>query len=231
MTNEQNQQSWAAWILDAYANSVVTGHEDIDDSDYSEALSPAMSEETNADSASPSGAYVRTGRGGAGNYQWQSQQQPDLEAQKPMSLKEKRKIAVKIESIDTAAAMRNAQSRNPSQYVRTGRGGAGNFGSIIQMNTPQPSPTAANFAKSPRSAGSPVVYAGRGGAGNLAAGRCSNEQVKLAKEKAEQAEAEKRREQAEQQVGSLLQPPTQAYIGARRRSALPEDFETLEEWH
>ncbi len=230
-SHTQPQQSWAAWLLDAYANAVVTEPCEIEDDDSAyESMSPATSEVGKTESASPYGPYVKTGRGGAGNYQWQMQQRSDLEAQKPMSLKEKRKVAVAMESIDTAAAMRGAQARKTSQYTRVGRGGAGNFGAYVQSNEPQASPTAASFrANTPTSSNSPVMHSGRGGAGNFIAARSASDSVKLAKERQEQAEAEKRREQAEHQVGSLLQAPSQAYTGNRRRSALPDEFE-LQNW-
>jgi len=220
------QQSWAAWFLDAYANAVVTEPcEVIDDDSAYESMSPAMSDVGKAESASPYGPYVKTGKGGAGNYQWQVQQNPDVEAQRPTGLKEKRKAAIAIESIDTAAAMRNAASRKTSQYARSGRGGAGNFGAYVQSNEPQASPTAANFwASAPASSSSPVMHSGRGGAGNLGAARSASESVKVARERHEEAEAAKRREQAEHQVGTLLQPPSQAHIGSRRRSTLPDEF-------
>jgi len=224
----QPQQSWAAWLLDAYANNVVTEPcETRDDDSAYESMSPAVSDVGKTESASPYGPYVRTGRGGAGNYQWHTQQSPDVEAQKPISLKEKRKVAVAMESIDTAAAMRNAQSRNPSQYVRAGRGGAGNFSTYVQSNDPQASPTAASFSvKTPTSSGSAVMYSGRGGAGNFISARSASDSVRLAKERDEQVEAEKRREQAELHVVSVLHPPSQAHIGHRRRSTLPEGFES-----
>ncbi|KAK5087729.1 hypothetical protein LTR70_006830 [Exophiala xenobiotica] len=207
----QPQQSWAAWLLDAYANNVVTEPcETRDDDSAYESMSPAVSDVGKTESASPYGPYS-----------------PDVEAQKPISLKEKRKVAVAMESIDTAAAMRNAQSRNPSQYVRAGRGGAGNFSTYVQSNDPQASPTAASFSvKTPTSSGSAVMYSGRGGAGNLISARSASDSVRLAKERDEQVEAEKRREQAELHVVSVLHPPSQAHIGHRRRSTLPEDFES-----
>ncbi|KAK5947089.1 hypothetical protein PMZ80_001235 [Knufia obscura] len=222
----QPQQSWAAWLLDAYANAVVTEPCETEDDDSAyESMSPAVSEIGKTESASPYGPYVKTGRGGAGNYQWQARQNRDVEAQKPMSLKEKRKVAVAMESIDTAAAMQNAQSRKVSQYARAGRGGAGNFTAYVQSNEPQPSPTAASFrVVTPTSSNSPVIHSGRGGAGNFIAARSASDSVKLAKERQEQAEAEKRREKAEQHVGSVLQAPSQAYIGNKRRSALPDEF-------
>jgi len=227
----QPQQSWAAWLLDAYANAVVTEPCEIEDDDSAyESMSPAVSEVGKTESASPYGPYVKTGRGGAGNYQWQTQPKSDIEAQKPMSLKEKRKVAIAIESIDTAAAMRNTQARSTSQYARAGRGGAGNFGAYIQSNEPQASPTVASLrVRTPTSSNSPVIHSGRGGAGNFIAARSASDSVKLAKERQDQADAEKRREEAEQHVGSLLQPPSQAHIGTRRRSTLPDEFEAPNE--
>lgn len=226
----QPQQTWAEWFLDAYANTNVASHHDDpgDDSAY-DSMSPTMSEAETTETSSPYGPYVRTGRGGAGNFQWQSRQKTDLEAQKPIGLKEKRKAALNIEHIDTSAAVRNAQARKGSQYVRMGRGGAGNMG-YIQSNEPQPSPTALTFTKSPVSTTSPVFASGRGGAGNFAVARSVSAQATLEKEKQERAEAEKRRELAEQQVQSMLQAPSQAYVGTRRRSGLPDDITEAQTW-
>ncbi|KAK5091513.1 hypothetical protein LTS08_005273 [Lithohypha guttulata] len=220
----QTQQSWAAWFLDAYASSGVTSLEDdlTDDSAY-ESMSPTMSE-ASAPETSPYGPYVRTGRGGAGNFTWQSQQPADLEAQKPSSLREKRKAAIKIDHIDTSIAVRDAQARKTSQYVRVGRGGAGNM-PYVQSNEPQASPTFATL-KSPTSANSPVVFAGRGGAGNFGAVRSASAQTSLEKERREQAEMEKTRERAELEVQHTLQLPSQAYTRSRRRSAMPDDVES-----
>lgn len=204
----QAQQSWTAWFLDAYANSHVTAHED-DDSAY-DSMSPTAEDYQES--------FVRTGRGGAGNFTWQSQQPRDLEAQKPTSLKEKRKAAVNIEHIDTSRAVDRAPRRT---VTYGGRGGAGNF-HYRQSNEIQMSPTASTFVKSPISATSPV-YTGRGGAGNFALARSMSESAKFAKEQKEQIEAENRREKAEQAVQSTLQPPSQAYFGSKRRSALPDD--------
>lgn len=224
----QPQQSWAAWILDAYANSVITSHEDFsDDSSYESptAESVDMSNKASDTSSSPYGPYVRTGRGGAGNFTWQSEQARDPETQAPISLKERRNITLDLEHIDTSLAVKKSQARRTVTYPRVGRGGAGNI--YYQSNEIQQSPTTASFAKSPVSVtSSPVMYTGRGGAGNYVVAKNASDLARQAKEKQEQVDAAKRREDAEQQVQSLLKAPTQAYTGSRRRSFLPEDFET-----
>lgn len=228
-SESQSQQSWAAWFLDAYANSVVASHEDFhedvnDDSAY-DSMSPTPSEVGSSDSSSPYGPYIRTGRGGAGNFQWQSTKSSfDMEAQKPACLKEKRRVTVQIEHLDTSAAVRNAQTRKTSQYARIGRGGAGNI-PFIQSNEPQASPVTPSFTMSPTSTSSPIIRAGRGGAGNFNVAKSKSDAARIEKEKLDEAEAEKRREQAEQKVQNMLQAPTQAYSGQRRRSMLPEDLE------
>lgn len=137
---------------------------------------------------------------------------------------ERRKLAVDIEHIDTSAAIRAAQSRNAPQYIRVGRSLQ-----YVQSNEPQQSPvvSSSKLPKSPVSASTPIAHSGRGGAGNWGASAAAAEQAKLAKEKQEQAEAERRRQDAEQHVVAMLQPPSQAYTGSRRRSALPEDLECL----
>lgn len=219
------QQSWAAWILDAYANAIITSHEDLTDDSFYDSMSSTPSDTDNTSSPSPYGPYVRTGRGGAGNFTWQSQHNRDPEGL-TLSFKEKRTISLELEHIDTLAAMKKSQARRTVTCPRIGRGGAGNV-VFSQSNEIQRSPTATSFAKSPLSiTSSPIMYSGRGGAGNFNATKSASDSARLAKEQQERADAAKRREQAEQQVQALLQAPTQAYIASRRRSLLPEDIET-----
>lgn len=224
----QPQQSWAAWFLDSYANSVIISHEDVSDDSFYETttVEPVKMGNTTSDtSSSPYGPYVRTGRGGAGNFTWQSEQARDPEAQAPISLKERRNITLDLEHLDTSLAVKKSQARRTATYPRVGRGGAGNI--YYQSNEIQQSPTAVAFAKSPVTmTSSPITYTGRGGAGNYGAAKNTSELARQAKEKQEQADAAKRREAAEQQVENLLKAPTQAYTASRRRSFLPEDFET-----
>lgn len=150
----------------------------------------------------------------------------DTEKNMPVSIKERRRLAKQIESLDTSAAIREAQHRHTGPlYLRTGRGGAGNIPLIVgQSNEPQ----------SPRSASprivSPVIQVpnirtGRGGAGNLAAGHAAVENLQAERERIETLEAERRRAEAEAAVEDLLQPPTQAFLGQERRSRLPEDVD------
>ena len=166
--------------------------------------------------ASPYGPYIRTGRGGAGNYQWQTSQ--DVEAQEP-PLIQKRDAAGQIESIDTAAAIRDRdqsmREQSSETYTRVGRGGAGNY-AYRQSNEPQRSPVLVSASKIV------PVYTGRGGAGNYGAAKVANEQTKGEKEEKERIEAQQRREEAERYVVNFLQPPSQAYTGAVKRSGLPE---------
>lgn len=235
----QSQQSWAAWILDAYANSIIPAtseesqYEDGEDSAY-ESMSPSSATTgdptltTTNDAASAYGPYVRTGRGGSGNYTWDTAPSVsgDVEAQRPRagSLREKRRAAANVEHIDTSAAVRNSKLRQSSQYVRVGRGGAGNI-PFVQSNEIQRSPASATYPKSPLSGSSSTSHTGRGGAGNFAASRSASESAKTLKEKEEQEKADQRREDAERQVGEILRPPTQAWLGGRRRSWLPTEEE------
>lgn len=225
-SDSDSQQSWTAWVLSAYASSVApTYTEDAisDDSNY-ESMSPTYSESSSEDTSSPYGPYARTGRGGAGNFQWQPERAADIEAQRPVSLKEKRAAARQIEHIDTGLAIQNAKARATSQYVRVGRGGAGNM-PYVQSNEIQQSPRATSMPlKSPLTATSPVMYTGRGGAGNHSASKAAAAQVKALKEKEQQLEADKRWEQAEQDVSNTLQAPTQAWLGGRRKSTAADDY-------
>jgi len=204
----------------------MTPHDELSDDSTHESMSP-VSPDASVPSSSTCpqhGEYYRTGRGGAGNMWQQSAplRRPDSEAGGSTSLRARRKLAIDIEHIDTSAAIRAAQSRNTSQYVRVGRSLQ-----YVQSNEPQQSPVASSFRspKSPTSASSPILNTGRGGSGNWGASAAAVEQARLVKEKQEEAEAEKRRQEAEQHVTAMLQPPSQAYTGSRRRSTLPGDFE------
>lgn len=236
----QQQQSWAAWLLDAYASSVApspTEEVEYDSSEESgyDSASPTISHASMASSNSsslPHGPYFRTGRGGAGNFQWEAPQSAaDVEAQNGKTLRERRKTALTIEHLDTSAAVQSSRAqKRSSQYIKTGRGGAGNI-PYVQSNSPQQSPRSASFIlRSPVSSASPLTHVGRGGAGNFAAAVTANEQILSAKAKEERLKAQKTREAAEHQVENLLQPPTQAWLGGRRKSAIPDEFE-LPNWH
>lgn len=224
-----SQQSWAGWLLDAYANSVSAGPTEPapDDDEANLRSSAGPNFQTDESSSSPYGPYLKTGRGGAGNFTWQTQASPpppsgDLEAQKPSTLSERRKAAAKVEHIDTDAAVRSRLAQRPaSQYVRVGRG-------FVPSNEVQQSPRSASQGVQPF--GSPVVttspsvaHPGRGGAGNHAAAIELNERKENEKHMREQMEAQARREKIEQQVQNTLQPPPDAWLGGRRRSGdLPE---------
>lgn len=228
-----SSQSWAAWLLDSYASSVSHLPSDAADrkddetgpvSDGTPATSSsqpssAMSLGSNSSPISPSGPYTRTGRGGAGNFHWHANrddQSNDVEAQKPTSLAERRKAAAKLERIQTGQAM--ARRAVSSPYLHVGRGGAGNY---TQSNEVQ-------VAQSPRSAS--TAYAstptvGRGGQGNMAVAMDAKHKAHREKEEKELHEAEKRREQIEQQVAAMLQPPPGAVLASasRRSSMILED--------
>ncbi len=175
---------------------------------------------------SPYGPYVRTGRGGAGNFHWdseQGQQSPDVESQRPISLAERRQAAQKLERIETGQAMQTLSKRAASNpYMHVGRGGAGNY---TQSNEIQ------SAAKSPRSASSTYAPAaqvptvGRGGAGNVMAAMDAKAKVQRERDARERQEADKRRENIEQQVADILPPPPGAVIAAtsRRSSMLLQD--------
>lgn len=229
------QQSWGAWLLDAYTSSVSPtlsepshiSQEDNSESDYDPG-SPSTSQSSPTMSSSlPFGPYVKTGRGGAGNFTWQSQQninpEDKLEAQKPSTLIERRKAASRIEHLDTSEAMRNrAAQRSASQYIRVGRG-------FVQSNEIQQSPRSISMPidlpSTPISATpTSAVPSGRGGAGNFAAAAANKEREEAEKQTQARLEAEKTRERITEQVESKLMPPPDAWLGGRRRNLLvPED--------
>ena len=172
---------------------------------------------SSASTVSSAGPYIRTGRGGAGNFYWQPDQNEsnDVEAQKPASLADRRKAAGKLERIETGDVMGKRVASAP--YMHVGRGGAGNY---TQSNEIQ-------SAKSPRSASAtyaPSVLTpmiGRGGAGNMVASMDARNKTQNEKDEKERQEAERRRGQIEQQVAGMLQPPPGAILAtASRRSSM-----------
>jgi Protein of unknown function (DUF3602) len=169
---------------------------------------------------SPYGHYTRTGRGGAGNFHWHSDRDSesnDIEAQKPTSLADRRKAAAKLDRIETGDAM-IAKRAVSSPYMHVGRGGAGNY---TQSNEAQ-------AVQTPRSASATytsTLTVGRGGQGNLAVALDAKLKAKREDEEREQSEAERRREEIEQHVAGLLQPPPGAVLASasRRNSTILED--------
>lgn len=165
--------------------------------------------------------YVRTGRGGAGNFHWEPLKDgsDDVEAQKPGSLAERRKAAAKLDRIETGEAMAKRVSSAPYKHV--GRGGAGNY---TQSNEPQ-------SAKSPRSASATyapsatIPTVGRGGAGNVAATMDAKAKIQHERDERERQQADKTRNEIEKQVAGMLQPPPEAIIAStsRRSSMILED--------
>ncbi|KIX04797.1 uncharacterized protein Z518_05668 [Rhinocladiella mackenziei CBS 650.93] len=234
-------QSWAAWLLDSYASSVspmptdshFRHHDDtpsISDDSYSIPTdhSSTQSPMSTISNSSAYGPYVRTGRGGAGNFSWQTEPKPvrssspiDLEAQPipQSSLGERRKAAAKLGLIDTKEAARMRQIS--AQYLSTGRGGVGNFASNNAITSAKRSPSLpASF--SPKTVSPPNSHSqhpGRGGAGNYAAAAEANGRTETEREEEERIAAEQRREQIIEEVDGLLQPPPGAFLGSGRRKS------------
>ncbi|EXJ81964.1 hypothetical protein A1O1_08031 [Capronia coronata CBS 617.96] len=235
-----SQQSWAAWLLDSYASSVspVTSdfpdrHHDSASASTSTSDSPyttatAHSPQSSISSSSPYGPYVRTGRGGAGNFTWQTELKPkksssplDLESQPApqTSLNERRKAAAKLEHINTETVRLRQSS---AQYLSVGRGGAGNYVSPAERSQAKRSPSLPLSVSSAK-AGSPTTqypfHPGRGGAGNYAAAAEFNGRAKTESDEEEQRIAQQRREQIIEEVDGLLQPPPGAWLGPERRKS------------
>ena len=191
----------------------------IDGSPVSESSQSSTSKTTaSSSSSSPHGPYLRTGRGGAGNFHWGSQtdsQELDLESQQQSSLSVRRKAAGKLERLETGEAMQNR--RLSAQYLHVGRGGAANY---AQSNEIQ-------IVQSPRSPFSPssrntTPITGRGGAGNLnlSIEAKAREEQEISADEKERIEAERRREQVEEQVDVVLQPPPGAVLSGSKGSSV-----------
>ncbi|KEF56009.1 uncharacterized protein A1O9_07589 [Exophiala aquamarina CBS 119918] len=232
-------QSWAAWLLDSYASSVSPVNSHPDEDTFSEPTtytnSPSHSPMSSVSNSSAYGPYVRTGRGGAGNFTWQasdlakSQSVSDLEAQKTpvpqvSSLSERRKAAAKLEHIDTQEALKMRQSS--AQYLYAGRGGAGNYLSsndIAQAKRSPSLPVTLGTVRPPSPSNAYSAHPGRGGAGNYAAAAEANGRKESEKEQEERIKAEQRREQIIVEVDGMLQPPPGAWLGGRRKSEAMHD--------
>ncbi|RYC60360.1 hypothetical protein CHU98_g5856, partial [Xylaria longipes] len=87
-----------------------------------------------------SDAYLRTGRGGAGNFYSQKDVEDaatkdraeDIEAQKPPA------THLPLDDNSTAPSTTTTTTTTPGAYARSGRGGAGNF---VSPSSPSPSST------------------------------------------------------------------------------------------
>ncbi|KIW31677.1 uncharacterized protein PV07_03286 [Cladophialophora immunda] len=238
-------QSWASWLLDSYASSVspmatdtsFRHHEESNSTSEYSSHDDGQSSESSVSMSSAYGPYVKTGRGGAGNFNWQTDVQlaprstspVDLEAnrspQPHSSLAERRNVAARLESINTRDTRPLRQ--NSAQYLSAGRGGAGNY-VLADMKSLQRSPSLpASFASpvpgkppSPQGQNSyPVGNAGRGGAGNYAAAADAKGRGESEKEQEERLAAEQRRGQIAEEVDGLLQPPPGAWLGGGRRKS------------
>ncbi|KAI1742213.1 hypothetical protein F4680DRAFT_446280 [Xylaria scruposa] len=164
-----------------------------------------------------SDAYLRTGRGGAGNFYSQKDVEEavtkdraeDIEAQKPQT------THLPIDDNSTTPAS------TPSTYARSGRGGAGNFisSTLPSTNTTSFPPASTGTPKSPSSASK---YSGRGGAGNWSA--AESEGAKRAKEEQEQRRKEALDAGIAQEIrASLPQQPARTYhLHAPGRGRKPE---------
>lgn len=231
-------QSWAAWLLDSYASSIspVNSHHDEDTSSEptTYTTSPTHSPMSSVSNSSAYGPYVRTGRGGAGNYTWQASERAkspsvsDLEDQKSVqhhsSLAERRKAAAKLEHIDTQEALRLRQTS--AQYLHAGRGGAGNYVSsndVAQAKRSPSLPVTLGTVRPPSPLNGYPVHPGRGGAGNYAAAAEANGRKESEKDQEDRIKAEQRREQIIVEVDGMLQPPPGAWLGGRRKSEAMHD--------
>lgn len=222
-----SSQGWTEWFLSSYAASVSHDVDEVtqweDDDPHVSLESPTsltshsswdFSMDSRRSSTSPYGPYTKTGRGGAGNFLWESHQQDqDIELQKVSSLSERRRAAAKLERLETGEAM--DARRLSSQYMHVGRGGAGNYTQSNEIQSAK-SPRTPSFTLS-RASSFPV---GRGGAGNLSSAEESRARAEQERLEKQRLEAEKRREQVAEQVDDILQAPPGAMLSTSRRSSM-----------
>jgi hypothetical protein len=208
-------ESWADWILSSYSetiNSPLAEHQSTEPESDSSDASPNTT-------SSPWGPYKKVGRGGVGNFAWQSDPPRDVEAQRQPSPHSVRRAATASEATEHADKV--LSKKRPANIV-TGRGGVGNLvPPTYAPGTPRsptwPLPPNSPLCATPRSAS--AVY-GRGGAGNFAASSLALIQTKDEKIDEERRMAEDLRERAEHDVENMLKPPEDAFLaGARRRES------------
>ncbi|KAI8634736.1 hypothetical protein F5Y19DRAFT_122934 [Xylariaceae sp. FL1651] len=176
-------------------------------------------------------SYLRTGRGGAGNFYSQKdvvdaatrERIEDVEAQKPPTAQT---IPDDNGTDRSSSATTAAAGGTGGNYLRSGRGGLGNFvpssalPTTISSSTSSPSTTATSSEPAPR-----PKYSGRGGAGNWAADS-TGESAEVMKAKAEQ---EQRRKEAldagiAQEIrANLPQPPRIYHLHGPGRGRRPEE--------
>ncbi len=212
----EDKESWTDWILSSYSSSVNPSNLDLPITPNPEPESDPSTES----SASPWGPYTKTGRGGAGNFIWESDLPQDVESQIRPSLRLNQQASTFDEEDERVDKLR--VKKRPVN-IHTGRGGVGNLSATYAAQSPrspswpisptsEPSPTKARVA-------SAAVY-GRGGAGNLAPSAATVSQAKDEKMEEERKIAEDLREKAEHDVENMLRPPEGAFLaGSRRRES------------
>ncbi|KAI0429701.1 hypothetical protein F5Y09DRAFT_254722 [Xylaria sp. FL1042] len=178
-------------------------------------------------------AYLRTGRGGAGNFYSQKDVEDaatkdrteDIEAQNPPA---------KLDNNSTTPSTLPPTSAGGNVYARSGRGGAGNFvmpPSNLPTTSPPSKPTTQQ-SSTPNSggtsggtSGSLPRYSGRGGAGNW--GDNSNSESEGARQAKDEQE-QRRKEALDAGIAreiraSLPQPPRTYHLHEPGRGRRPED--------
>ncbi|KAF3930708.1 hypothetical protein ABW19_dt0208901 [Dactylella cylindrospora] len=162
--------------------------------------------------------YVRSGRGGAGNF-------APKEAAKPLEVEmqnKRRSADLEAQPIDPAdaASIINAPSTTPApQYKTYARGGAGNWYEPAALketghfSTDGSTESAVIADASKRSS---RVWQGRGGAGNWEADQTMKDEIKrksmLGKTDEEAAMVEAIREEAKLDAEKEIQPPESAHV-------------------
>ena len=209
------KESWTDWILSSYSSSVNPSNLDLPITPYPE----PESEPSTESSVSPWGPYAKTGRGGAGNFTWESDLPQDVEAQTHPSLRVNQRASTFDEESERVDKLR--VKKRPTD-IHTGRGGAGNLSATYAAQSPRsPSwPISPTSEPSPTKARAASTVHGRGGAGNFAASAAVANQAKDEKIDEERKMAEDLREKAEHDVENMLRPPEGAFLaGSRRRES------------
>ncbi|KAI0528072.1 hypothetical protein F5B22DRAFT_583480 [Xylaria bambusicola] len=173
-------------------------------------------------------AYLRTGRGGAGNF-YSPKDVEDAAKQDKTEDIEAQKVPAQQDGNSTTP--NNLQSSSASTagadgatYMRSGRGGAGNFVTPdLPTTTPTPTTTSSPPSSSaPKPASSAPRYSGRGGAGNYDSGE--SEAARRAKEEQEVRRKEALDAGIAQEIrASLAAPPRTYHLHQPGRGRKPED--------
>lgn len=237
-TSSTPRQTWSDYILSTYSSSISPTHDPDQYAPSATAItSPTPTTTTvsmspSSSTTSPWGPYTKSGRGGAGNFTWQSSSSssptnpdPDPESGiQQTSLSARQKAAADLSAREQASTL---AQKPKAEYTHLGRGGAGNFTPSAEVAPPPSAPEVIDDAPRPRTSSTfstavdPYLaarsgYYGRGGAGNYTDSAAEVEETKRREREREREREESLRRQVEESVLIGMRRPEGAVTRERR---------------